>query len=231
MLRVKNMLSAAAVLLGASLIILVPTLILVLLSTPAPAEEPDSYPSSTGPTTPIDFDWDDVIQPAPKPSGSHAPKANRFSGEGVIPVADSLFEGPEIDFSEEPSYNGPYGEGEDTDIFSPGWYGHGQVGGDDPLPSFDTVIIVDELPVMVRQYEPEYPSLAKKAGLEGSVWIKALVDKDGTVRDVRVLVSSSVASLDDAAVKAGWKNIFRPAIRSNRPVAVWVSYRVEFKLE
>ena len=36
------------------------------------------------------------------------------------------------------------------------------------------------------------------------------------------------AAAEEAAVKAAYKCRFKPAIQNGRPVAVWVSYQVEF---
>ena len=43
-------------------------------------------------------------------------------------------------------------------------------------------------------------------------------------------LSSGVASLDDAAVKAAFKNRFKPGIQNGRPIACWVSYTVDFDI-
>ena len=66
--------------------------------------------------------------------------------------------------------------------------------------------------------------------MTGLVWVKALVDKEGNVRQAMVLKSSGTQAFDDAAVAAAYKNKFKPGIQNGRPVAVWVSYKVEFKL-
>jgi TonB family protein len=58
-----------------------------------------------------------------------------------------------------------------------------------------------------------------------------LVDKDGNVRDALVLKSSGTASLDEAAVEASYDCKFKPGIQNGRPVACWVTYRVEFVLD
>jgi outer membrane biosynthesis protein TonB len=54
------------------------------------------------------------------------------------------------------------------------------------------------------------------------------VDKTGAVRDVRVLKGPEI--LREAALKAAWKSVWRPAIQNKKPVAVWVAYPVKFKL-
>ena len=83
---------------------------------------------------------------------------------------------------------------------------------------------------MIHQVEPEYPRFARQAGLEGTVHIKALVMPDGSVGDAMVLYSSGVASLDEAALRAAKKNVFKPGVQNGHPVACWVAYQVKFEL-
>ncbi|MFA6107469.1 MAG: TonB family protein [Candidatus Latescibacterota bacterium] len=96
------------------------------------------------------------------------------------------------------------------------------------LPTPDQYVPVEETPVAVDRPAPEYPAMAIKAGIEGTVFVQILVDKTGAVRDVRILKGPKV--LCDAALQAAWKSVWRPAIQNKRPVAVWVAYPVKFKL-
>lgn len=102
---------------------------------------------------------------------------------------------------------------------------------DDYLPEPDEFVPVEELPQMIYQEKPEYPRLARQAGITGIVWVKALVDKEGNVRRAMVGKSSGTASLDEAAVETAYKNKFRPGIQNGRPVNCWVTYRVSFELD
>ena len=100
------------------------------------------------------------------------------------------------------------------------------------LPSPEDFVPYDELPVPLNEVTYEYPPLAKQAGIEGTVWIKALVDKNGNVRDVVILkASGSSAGFEDIAKAGAFKVKYKPAISNKQPVAVWVSYKVEFKLK
>jgi protein TonB len=102
---------------------------------------------------------------------------------------------------------------------------------EDYLPSMDEFVPVEVIAEMIHYETPAYPRLAEQAGLEGLVWVKALVGSDGNVRDAVVYKSSGTTSLDDAAVAAAPKNKFKPAIQNGRPVAMWVTYKVEFTLK
>ena len=98
------------------------------------------------------------------------------------------------------------------------------------FPAPEDFVAVEIYPEMIYQHEPEYPRLARQAGITGVVWVQALVDKEGNVRDARVGKSSGTQSLDEAAVEAAYNNKFKPGIQNGRPVAIWVTYKVEFSL-
>jgi TonB family protein len=84
---------------------------------------------------------------------------------------------------------------------------------------------------MIREEKPLYPEMAQLTERSGIVWVQALVDKDGKVRDARILKPSGAnVGFEDAAIEAAYKNLYKPAIQNGRPVSVWVSYKVEFKM-
>lgn len=77
----------------------------------------------------------------------------------------------------------------------------------------------------------KYPDMAKRAGIEGRVVLRVLIDKDGTVRKKKILQSDN-SLLDKAALDAiaNYGN-FTPAIQNNTPVMCWVSVPITFKLK
>jgi len=90
----------------------------------------------------------------------------------------------------------------------------------------------DVEPKMIKEVEPDYPELARKAGIVGVVYISALIDKHGKVRDAKIAKASGAnAGFEEEAIKAAYKNEFKPAIANNEPTACWVTYKVEFKLK
>nr|MBN2278882.1 energy transducer TonB [candidate division Zixibacteria bacterium] len=98
-------------------------------------------------------------------------------------------------------------------------------------PLIDSVFFVEQLPVMIYEEPPDYPRPARMAGIEGMVWIKALVDKNGNVIEAVVFKSSGTrAGLDEAARQAAFECKYKPAIQNGYPVPVWVTYKVEFRL-
>ena len=67
--------------------------------------------------------------------------------------------------------------------------------------------------------------------VQGLVRLEGIVLPDGTVGDVRVLRSlDSVFGLDEEAIKAANEFRFAPGTRFGQPVAVIVSFEIEFTL-
>ena len=99
------------------------------------------------------------------------------------------------------------------------------------IPAVDEFVAVEIPPEMIHQVAPVYPHWVQEAGMEGRVWVKALVCKDGTVRDAVVAKSSGFPSLDKAALQAAKYNRFKPGIQNGKPINLWVTYKVDFVLE
>ena len=101
---------------------------------------------------------------------------------------------------------------------------------EDVLPAPDDFVPVEEQPVIVEWKTPEYPRMAREAGIEGIVTVRALVGKDGKVRDA-ILGKGVHPLLDEAALAAAKECIFKPAIQNKNPVAVWVAIPFNFHLQ
>jgi TonB family protein len=89
---------------------------------------------------------------------------------------------------------------------------------------------VDTPPQIISQTIPEYPEAAKKEGINGSVYLKMWVGKDGLVKKV-VLLKSSNKIFDQPSIDAAMKYRFSPAILRDKPVDVWVVIPFTFKLK
>jgi protein TonB len=99
---------------------------------------------------------------------------------------------------------------------------------DDDAPPADFVAVEKE-PVVVKKVEPKYPELAMRAGLEGKVWVKIWVDKEGKAKQV-VVLKSDAEIFNEPAIEAARQFVFTPAYMNNGPVSVWVSVPFKFKL-
>lgn len=126
-----------------------------------------------------------------------------------------------------------------TDIAAPADFGSGEgeikvdISGTiqdlgDNEPGMDEFVAVEQNPVPLGRPNVVYPELAKKAGLEGKVVLKALIDETGSVTKVVVLAGDDI--FKDAAVSAINNLKFKPAINGNRAVKVWITYPVIFRL-
>ncbi len=84
-------------------------------------------------------------------------------------------------------------------------------------------------PILLVKVEPRYPETARRAGLQGTVVVRAVIAPDGSVENVSVV--SSTSPLFDAAARdavARWR--YRPAVRGGAPVRVWLTVTVTFKV-
>jgi protein TonB len=97
-----------------------------------------------------------------------------------------------------------------------------------PSPSPDEYVAVEEEPVRISIDPPVYPELARAADVEGTVLVRALVGKDGRVKDCFVVEGPEL--LREAALESARSAVFRPALLQHRPVEVWVLMPVTFRI-
>lgn len=88
---------------------------------------------------------------------------------------------------------------------------------------------VEKYPVIISNPSPKYPEIARRSGIEGTVFIKIWVTKEGKVKQAEIVKSTSKI-FDQNAIEAAllWK--FTPAIMNNGPVSVWVTVPFKFRL-
>ena len=84
-----------------------------------------------------------------------------------------------------------------------------------------------QLPVVIRDVKPLFTPDAMRAKVKGSILLRGIVGRDGTVGDIRV-VRPVEPSLDAAAVHAFSQWQFRPAIRDGAPVPIAISVEMTF---
>ena len=99
---------------------------------------------------------------------------------------------------------------------------------EDKLPAPGDFVPVEQNPVPIDMPAMPYPEIARRAGIEGTVFVRMLVDKTGRVRDV--LVDKGPEVFYPVVKEAAMKSIWRPAIQNKHPVAVWVGRPIRFKL-
>ena len=86
-----------------------------------------------------------------------------------------------------------------------------------------------EPPRLLHEIRPNYTEDARRRGLKGEVLLEIVVQRDGTVGDVRILQSLG-NGLDQSAVEAVRQWRFAPARRLGAPVDALVEVAVEFRL-
>ena len=99
---------------------------------------------------------------------------------------------------------------------------------DEGSPNPDDFVAFEDAPVLISMPPPVYPEMARQAEVEGTVQVRLLVAKDGKVKDA--IVTEGVTMLNDAAIEAAKKAVFKPALQQHRPVEVWVQVPMRFTL-
>ena len=84
-------------------------------------------------------------------------------------------------------------------------------------------------PRLLREVRADYTEEARRRAVEGEVELEIVVQRDGSVGDVKILKRLG-AGLDDRAVQAVRQWRFEPARRLGTPVDVIVEVAVQFKL-
>jgi protein TonB len=137
-----------------------------------------------------------------------------------VPVADALAPEQTIMTQQEISAMtapvGAGGSGKDSLV----------IASSDDMPSEGEFVYYEDEPTPVTRVEPTYPEFAREAQIQGKVTLHVLVGKDGRVKNVKVI--KGVTGLNEAAVDAIKKWVFKPALSNNKPVAVWVEVPMDF---
>lgn len=81
-----------------------------------------------------------------------------------------------------------------------------------------------------NRVDPTYPSASRRAGEEGTVRLKVLVDEKGRPRDVSIANSSGFARLDQAAMEAVRKWRFVAATDGAKAITAWTQVAITFRL-
>jgi protein TonB len=102
-----------------------------------------------------------------------------------------------------------------------------QIQEDSPPPKF---VPFQKAPVIIKHVQPVYPEIARKAGIEGAVWVELWVTKEGKVKKA-VVVKSMSDIFNQPTIDAAMQFVFTPAMMQNGPVAVWVTMPFHYRLK
>jgi protein TonB len=111
----------------------------------------------------------------------------------------------------------------------------------EPIAAVDEVepdyvfIVVEQMPepiggVRAIQKNITYPEFAKRAGIQGRVYVKAFVNEIGYVFKVE-LVKGIGGGCDEVAMQAVKSALFSPGKQRGKPVKVQVTVPIFFKLQ
>lgn len=82
--------------------------------------------------------------------------------------------------------------------------------------------------LLIKRVQPEYPPLARVAGIQGNVVLKVLIGKDGRIKELTLV--SGPPMLAPASVKAVEKWEYKPYLLNGEPVEVETRTTVVFQL-
>ncbi len=83
-------------------------------------------------------------------------------------------------------------------------------------------------PKKITHVGPEYPEIARAAGIQGVVIVEVLIGEDGAVREAKVL--RPVPMLDQAALDAVLQWKYTPTLLNGQPVPIVMTVTVTFSL-
>jgi TonB family protein len=89
---------------------------------------------------------------------------------------------------------------------------------------------VDSLPTPISRPDPEYPTFSQRMRHEGRVVLNLLIDENGRVIDIDVIDGVPRTRLDQAAIDAARRWIYRPALKDGVAVKVWKTAEFIFRL-
>jgi protein TonB len=81
---------------------------------------------------------------------------------------------------------------------------------------------------LLRQLKPVYPQVAKQAGIQGVVKLHALISREGTIEELKVV--SGHPLLVPSALEAVKQWAYQPTLLNGEPVGVETDIDVNFRL-
>lgn len=98
------------------------------------------------------------------------------------------------------------------------------------IPNMNDFVPVDKMTEVLIPSVPHYPELAKRAGIEGTAYVKILVSTEGSpVKAVVIKTDNEI--FNQPSIDAAMQFKFTSAKRDNKPVAVWVVIPFRYRLD
>ena len=96
-------------------------------------------------------------------------------------------------------------------------------------PNINDFVPVNKFPQVINPISPHYPELAKRAGIEGTAYVKILVSTKGSPLKA-VVIKTDNEIFNQPSIDAAMKFKFSPAYKDDKPVAIWVVIPFRYKL-
>jgi protein TonB len=97
------------------------------------------------------------------------------------------------------------------------------------IPDIHGFTPTEKAPELVSLVTPEYPELARRSGLEGTVYVRLLIGKDG--KPMKAIAEKFDAEIFvKPSIDAAMKSVFTPAIQHKAAVMVWITVPFKFRL-
>lgn len=193
-------------------------------SPPAGPRRSDPAPTHRASTPPVAHPA--VTQPQDIPTEPLKPALPQADSSNVTPTDTTLDHGANENTSSVPDTGG--------DCTGPHCIGIGPSNGHDLGPAIDDAPIPVGgsvlRPRIIERVEPQYTEMARRARLEGTVIVEAVIDEAGRVVNVKILKGLPMG-LDKSAVDAVSRWRFEPATLHGRAVKVFYSLTVNFRVQ
>lgn len=106
---------------------------------------------------------------------------------------------------------------------------------DEEEPEEDFFVVVEQMPELIGglaelQSRIRYPEMARRAGIEGRVYVQFIVNERGEVENPQVIRGIG-GGCDEEAIRAVSQASFKPGMQRGRPVRVQYSLPIVFRLQ
>jgi TonB family protein len=85
--------------------------------------------------------------------------------------------------------------------------------------------------VVLKKVQPVYVEIARKNGIQGTIYVEARIMKDGTVSEVKISKNKTGSKeLEQAAIDAIKQWTFKPFEHQDSTTSIWATIPIKFKL-
>lgn len=89
----------------------------------------------------------------------------------------------------------------------------------------------EQAPELRKIVHPEYPEIARKAGVEGQVILTIIVDEQGNVISAEIMLEEPRGIFGQAAIEAVLQYKFKPARQRDKAIKVQMGHKIIFTLQ